>query len=288
MNSFEKNGACEIIQVPETTQVHFHISQDCGSYVPKHWHPALELILLLDGNLTVQNGNSEEVLRPGECSLISPYVPHATKCLTQNHAILLQIPLDFLKHWVPDAQNYCFRLPAAHTSPKDLLCLTRIRELLLQMQAAQELPEPSRLFRFQSLLFELMFQLFDSCTSYSLPGAVTKNTKNLSRLEPVLSHIRANYRRPISLTEISGIACLEEGYFCRFFKNSMGMTFLEYQNQLRLSFIYQELISTDDPTEMIRERHGFTNERLFRRMFREQFHTTPTGLRNQLLAAKKK
>ena len=39
----------------------------------------------------------------------------------------------------------------------------------------------------------------------------------------------------------------------------MGVTFLEYQNEYRLSFIYKDLINTKDPVHIILERHGFTN-----------------------------
>lgn len=59
----------------------------------------------------------------------------------------------------------------------------------------------------------------------------------------------------------------------------MGTTFLEYQNELRLSHIYQDLIETDDPVNVILERHGFTNYKLFRRMFKETFGDTPTQIR---------
>ena len=51
---------------------------------------------------------------------------------------------------------------------------------------------------------------------------------------------------PISLTEISRIAMFDPKYFCRFFKKCMGTTFLEYQNDIRISHIYQDLVSTND------------------------------------------
>lgn len=61
----------------------------------------------------------------------------------------------------------------------------------------------------------------------------------------------------------------------------MGITFLEYQNEYRLSFIYRDLITTKDPVHVILERHGFTNYKLFRRMFLEHFGDTPTKIRKQ-------
>ena len=44
----------------------------------------------------------------------------------------------------------------------------------------------------------------------------------MDRLEPVLDYISEHYREPISLNEIAEVACLQTGYFCRFFKKKNG------------------------------------------------------------------
>lgn len=43
----------EVISTLESTGVHFRTSIDPGSYVPAHLHHAIEIIYLLEGNLTV-------------------------------------------------------------------------------------------------------------------------------------------------------------------------------------------------------------------------------------------
>lgn len=94
----------------------------------------------------------------------------------------------------------------------------------------------------------------------------SQHNKDRARLDTILDYIAQNYRRHVSIEEIAGIAYLQPGYFCRFSK-VYGNHFLEYQNELRLSFIYLDIISTDDSIKDILERHGFTNYKLFRRMF---------------------
>ena len=71
----------------------------------------------------------------------------------------------------------------------------------------------------------------------------------------------------------------EKKYFCRFFKKHMGLTFLEYQNEIRLSRIYKDILTTDLKIADILEKHGFTNYKLFRKMFQYHFHATPTEIR---------
>ena len=82
--------------------------------------------------------------------------------------------------------------------------------------------------------------------------------------------------------DLASLAGLNEQYFCRFFKKKMGVTFLEYQNEYRLSFLYKDLINTKDPVHVILERHGFNNYKLFRRMFQEHFGCTPKKVRENM------
>ena len=78
---------------------------------------------------------------------------------------------------------------------------------------------------------------------------------------------------------ISQVILLQPGYFCRFFKKRLSMTYMEYLNEYRLSFIYRDLINTADPLQEILERHGFTNYKVFRRAFKEHFEASPMKIR---------
>lgn len=63
------------------------------------------------------------------------------------------------------------------------------------------------------------------------------------------------------------------------FKKCMGVTFLEYINLVRIDHIHDELLVTDDSITDILERNGFTNYKVFSRMFKVQFGMTPRELR---------
>ena len=85
----------EVISTLESTGVHFRTSIDPGSYVPAHLHHAIEIIYLLEGNLTVIMESSVREYHAGECILINSDIIHSTKCTSPNKAILFQIPLSF-------------------------------------------------------------------------------------------------------------------------------------------------------------------------------------------------
>lgn len=144
--------------------------------------------------------------------------------------------------------------------------LDMLKTTLEQLQIIDDIRPDGFILRFNSLIFELLFQLYHNFGVKIFQSDLSQQKKDLDRLNLVLNYISENYRYPISLDEIAGVAYLQTGYFCRFFKKKMGGTFLEYQNEYRLSFIYKDLINTKDPVHVILERHGFTNYKLFRRI----------------------
>lgn len=270
----------ELISLNEKTNVHFYTSVDPGSYIAPHWHDAVEIIYLLEGELKVIIGNNSRNFKAGQCIIITPNQIHSTLCTRPNRAILFQIPETFIKKFIPQTGNLCFHLQDPAESPIAQSKVELFKKTLIKMQLLTDLQPDGAVLRFNSLLFEILFQLYHNFCTETQTKDTTQHNRNLDRLKPVLQYISDNYNRPISLEEISGIAILQPKYFCRFFKKCMGVTFLEYQNEIRLSMIYKDITSTNDRISDILERHGFTNYKLFRRMFSERFHSTPTELRN--------
>ena len=271
----------EIIDVPVDTNVKFRTSTDPGSYIPMHWHRAVEIIYMQEGSLDVTIESENFTIQKGDCIVINGNVLHSTKCTSPNTAILLQIPLDFMEKYIPDLGQLIFLFDFRTKEQKQQTKQAMFKTILEQLQIINNVRPDGYLLRFNSLIFELLFQLYHNFAVKILQSNTSQKKKDMNRLEPVLDYISKHYREPISLNEIAEVACLQTGYFCRFFRKKMGITFLEYQNEYRLSFIYRDLITTRDPVHVILERHGFTNYKLFRRMFLEHFGNTPTQIRKQ-------
>ena len=271
----------EIIDVPVDTNVKFRTSIDPGSYIPMHWHRAVEIIYMQEGSLDVTVESESFTIQKEDCIVINGNVLHSTKCTSPNTAILLQIPLDFMEKYIPDLGQLIFLFDFRTKDQRLQTKQTMFKTILEQLQIINDVRPDGYLLRFNSLIFELLFQLYHNFAVKILQNNTSQEKKDMDRLEPVLNYISEHYREPISLNEIAEVACLQTGYFCRFFRKKMGITFLEYQNEYRLSFIYRDLITTRDPVHVILERHGFTNYKLFRRIFFEHFGNTPTQIRKQ-------
>ncbi len=274
------NSNYEIISVRENTQVHFRTSIDPGSYVPPHWHDAVEIVYMQEGELIFTIEQQIHHLLSGQCILVNPNIIHATKCTAPNKAIIFQIPVNFLENYIPNVRQLLFTVSGPETDPIVRSKLDLLKQTLEKMQLINDLKPDGGILRFNSLLFEIIFQIYHNFSVQVLHADVTRKNKALKRLEPVLNYTARHYNQPISIEEIAGVAALQPRYFCRFFKKSMGVTFLEYHNELKLSYIYRDLLSTDDKISVILERHGFTNYKLFRRMFARHFSATPSKVRH--------
>lgn len=269
----------EIIDVPKAKHVMFRTSIDPGSYVPTHWHRAIEIIYLLEGELEVTAENRTAHLTADQCILINTDVMHSTKCIKPNTAILLQIPVEFAELYMPDIHQLIFVLDENPANSVRQTKLLRFKETLMQMRVVNDIRPEGYLMRFNSLLFELLFQLYHNFSVKVFHSNSDQKKKDLDRLHQVIEYTSEHYNRAITLDEISQAVLLQPGYFCRFFKKRMGLTYIEYLNEYRLSFIYRDLITTTDPLQEILDRHGFTNYKIFRRVFREHFGDTPMKIR---------
>ena len=96
-----------------------------------------------------------------------------------------------------------------------------------------------------------------------------------------MNYVKSHYMQPISLEDAAQILSLNPEYFCRYFKKYMGMTFLEYVNSIRLYHIHQDLLNTNYSVSELMDRHGFTNYKLFSKMFRNTYGCPPGMFRRQ-------
>lgn len=279
MRLLKNDNIYEIIDTSKEMNVKFYTSIDKGSYVPNHWHRAIEMIYLLEGELTVNVDGKSSLLKAGQCVLININEIHSTRCNSKNKAILLQIPIEFIKNYLPNVEQYIFFIKE---SKQNIDKINMLKNILLEMEKLNNERKEDFKLEFNILLLNLISLLNKEFKMTLFVDDIKFRNKNLERLDLVLAYIAKNYKKTISLEEISKIAILQPKSFCRFFKKYMGITFLEYQNELRLSYIYHDLIESDLHLYEILERHGFSNYKLFRKLFKKHFMYTPMNIRKQM------
>lgn len=270
----------ENISLPADQHVRFVVPVDHGSFSPNHWHDAIEVIYNLEGTTIVTLPDATITLNPGEFILINSGVIHASRCPSSgNRTILMQIPDQFLCAYVPEDTKLWFSIDFQNPGTEIQHRIADLNTLLLHMMDLFLHKPDGYLLSFHRALFEFLEILYLHFRAELPEEYRTKNERILSRLDAVLSYTHEHYASPIALSEAAAVVALQPEYFCRFFRQNMGMTYLQYLNDYRLSRFYQDLIDTDLPVLSLTERHGFTNDKLFHRLFRERFRMTPLQAR---------
>ena len=263
--------------------------EDAGILVPAHWHHSLEILLIESGGMTVTLNDARLSLHAQDFVLINSGDLHSTNCPEHSRVRVLQIPYPFLKQNIPEYDRLRFRSGPCGAPGTD----AAFRHLLRSLQGCREtdgLSAPSISSSARSLHFKsLLYELLSLCvSSYLLPEAEREQSLSdteRARLITVTDYVNAHYSEPVSLRGAAAAVALNPEYFCRFFKKNMGITFLEYVSQVRFSHVCQDILHTDQSVTDILSRHGFTNYKLFRRMFRETYGCTPSAKRREAASA---
>ncbi len=92
-------------------------------------------------------------------------------------------------------------------------------------------------------------------------------------------YIDQNFRRNISLEDVSAFTGFSKYYFSRVFKEMMGISFSEYLRQKRVSTAEELLIGSRQSIQEIAMASGFGSIATFNRVFREAKGCTPSTFR---------
>ena len=273
----------EIISPNDAMDFKLDFFVDSGSVVNKHYHDWLEIVYLLKGTLEVEENNERRLLKENDFVVLDPMCIHSTRCREGNTAILLQIPMAWLEKFMPDIHCLMFRVEEEKVyetgDPQIYEVYGGLRDRIKELGVVYLQAEEGYIFQCYSLIFSIMHLLVRYFSRKISRQDRMKSEKNLERIRRIMEYIRNHYREELPLSRIAGEIGLNPAYFSRFFREQMGIPYLEYVNRIRLEHIYTDLLYTDLPVGELQERHGFYNYKLFMRMFRQVYGCTPGKVR---------
>lgn len=104
----------EMSATMERSDVYFMKITESKYSIPFHWHNGIEIICNLSGKIWVSLKDRTIELNEGEFFLINIGTLHATKSTPGNIGILLELPSEFLKKYIPDVES-CYYDINPHT-----------------------------------------------------------------------------------------------------------------------------------------------------------------------------
>lgn len=102
------------------------------------------------------------------------------------------------------------------------------------------------------------------------------------RMHSVYEYLMKNFKREISLKEVSGIAAMNPNAFCRFFKSRTQKSLMQFVNEIRIGHACGLLTNPDETISQVAYKSGFNNVSNFNHFFKHIKKTSPRQYRKQL------
>lgn len=251
-----------------------------GGYYPLHWHDELELLYPLNGESDIMvegvthHQKNKELLVVESRRIHRAYHYGGSAMFLCIHLIKESLAWYFPK--ITNHEIYCYPdMITNETFPDYLkLCgyLKRITELYIN-------DSPTFQLEAEGLILQTVADLIQNFSTDNVPLAGDADKLAINRIRSILAYVEEHYAQAVSLQDAADLLGVGKEYFCRYFKKNMGTSFLRYVNEVRAAHIYQDLIHTDEPVQVLMEKNGFTNQKLFNRVFKSLYGCTPSQIR---------
>ncbi len=270
-----------------------------GRLLPSHWHDDMEIIYLLNGSATVFLEGRPHTLVTGDFIVIDAGMIHESQCTRSYMQIVIRIREGLVQSLMGGSRDFRILCSRSDLTRDTLPRYLEICSLLRQLAPLYIQQPRGYMIKSNALVLDVLY-LLTSFFSVSFPPAETAAALTLRQQEAVDSarrtfshpaqlrareivrYIDSHYAEPLSLDEIAAHFGLNSEYFSRMFRRTFGIPFTHHLHHVRLVHIYHDICTTDEPVMAVAEKHGFTNYKLFGRLFREFYGKTPREVRREM------
>jgi len=234
-----------------------------------HYHPEIEITYIVKGEGIAFIGNRTVEFRPGMAFLLGPYLPHNFVSTDEEDVVMEKEcwGLQFTQEWLNSFKESSAlqRLFKAMSFGIHLGTLNSQEHKTFETIVGDDpLRSIGAFFNFMALIAERPdFTTVSTNNAYSN----VMSQKISQRMERVSKYIQDHYQNPITLSEISDVASMTEQSFSRWFRQTSGLTFVDYLMQLRTTVASNLLVNTNKAMTEVAAESGFNSSSSFNRAF---------------------
>ena len=234
-----------------------------------HYHPEIEITYIVKGEGIAFIGNKTVEFHPGMAFLLGPYLPHNFISTDEEDVVMEKEcwGLQFTQEWLNSFKESSAlqRLFKAMSFGIDLGILKDQEHHAFETIVGKDpLRSIGAFFNLMAMIAERPeFNTVSTNSAYSN----VMSQKISQRMERVSKYIQDHYQGTITLSEIADVASMTEQSFSRWFRQTSGLTFVDYLMQLRTTVASNLLINTNKAMTEVAEESGFNSSSSFNRAF---------------------
>lgn len=258
---------------------------DTGEF-PWHWHPEIELTLILDGEIDYQVNDSLYHLKEGEGLFCNTNVLHSGHGLDTGDCSYLSITFHprllygYSSSVMQDKyMNHILKSPSLasiHFLPEEAWQRT-VLERMEQIRLLKEERPLSMELQMQIALMEIWQQIYEHVEQDEASGA--ENGRDTERIRKIMEYIQKHFAEKITLEDLADQIHLCKSESCRLFKRYMNESMFDYLLNYRIERSLELLRQSDLDVTQIAGQVGFANPGYYSRIFKRKMGCTPLEFR---------
>ncbi len=251
------------------------------THIPAHWHEAMEILFCLNGSVRIHTEHEHLTLHHNQLIVFDSKEVHSIHSNSNMYMFLcIHVDKKLLSVYCSGLELYHIQChPVSSADPKHAQYM-HLCQLALDLAYTNTDNESTSAMRSDGTALLMLSDLIRYFSVYSPPGSVAATGHSNDILREIISYVNDHYTERISLNGVADQTGFSREYFCRFFKKHMGITFMRYLNEVRISHAGRLLTSTNMTISEVMSKSGFTNQTMFNRLFKEVYGMTPRQARN--------
>lgn len=251
---------------------------------PLHCHEELELNFIMNAKGAKRLvGDHIAEIDDLELVLIGSNLPHFWKTHNCKSREIKEITIQFHKDLFDEKflrrNQMSFIRRMLERSAKGILFS---KETILQITPRLTILSQKQGFDSVLELISILHDLSISRNMHTLSDTTFSNAElsyNSRRIDSAFEYMNQNFKKNITLNEVSKLVSMTEVSFSRFFKTRTGITFMDSLLELRLGHASRLLIDTTQSVAEVAYNCGFNNISNFNRLFKKKKGCTPKEFR---------
>lgn len=276
----------EILKITSSQKSYNYFKVEVSNFEPFwHHHPELELTLITKGHGTRFVGNSIAQFYDYDLVLVGEHVPHHWVSFksddgTPQQAYVFQFPRDIFEDIIEctifaalfqEAQRGIhFRNPSKNT--------------IETIKSFDGLDPVEQVGTLMALLNELLYDENRVTLSTKIYKLNAINSLQKFKVNETISYILENLDKKLTVSMLAERTHMVPQSFCRWFKSSVGNSFITFLNAARIERACQLLVASEAPVKHIAFQCGFESLSHFNRTFKQFKGKSPSALRSEYLA----
>lgn len=262
-----------------------------NSVLESHWHEEMEFILVEQGSAVFQTDMIYTEVCEGEALFVNSGELHAGYLKNSPRCVFSAVVFhpDLLHSRTQDTVQTQFidpliskkLVPPAHirgVKPWEQEVLTALRRII----TSHEQNTPARELTTKAQLYCMIASLYPQMRPANGEDVIMAGQRSkVERIKKALAYINTHAHEPIRLREIANAIGISEGHFCRFFKQMVQKSPVEYINYHRVQKACRLLEQSDRKVVDIALDVGFDNLSYFIATFKKWNGLTPSQYRKQ-------